>query len=384
MSIRRATLAGCRNQQRPPADCPPPQYASRMSESQQTPLHDWHVARGGRMVDFAGWRMPVQYEGVVAEHTAVRTACGLFDVSHMGRALFTGAGAGRHLHDRVTVDVLSMPVGRARYSLLCNAEGGVIDDLLVTRLGEAKYLVVCNASNVEPVRAALEPGGACAVEWPETVMLAVQGPKSAEVLTSVGVTDHGPLKYYRACECRVEGTPAVISRGGYTGEDGYELILEPAVGVALADRLADAGAVPCGLGARDTLRLEAGMPLYGHELTEQIDPFTAGLDFAVRKGGETEAERRLETLRAADRGRLRVGLVFEGRRPVREGTRISAGGVEVGTVTSGTFSPTLQKPIAMALVKTTAAEPGTPVLAGVRGTDIPGEVVPLPFYRRPA
>ena len=356
----------------------------RMSEPQQTPLHDWHVARGGRMVDFAGWRMPVQYEGVVAEHTAVRTACGLFDVSHMGRAVFTGPEAGRHLHGRVTVDVLSMPVGRARYSLLCNDAGGVIDDLLVTRLGEDRYLVVCNASNVAPVRAALDPAGVCEVDWPDTVMLAVQGPKSADVLDAAGVTDHRPLKYYRACECRVDGEPAVISRGGYTGEDGYELIIPPALGVPLADRLVDAGATPCGLGARDTLRLEAGMPLYGHELTEQIDPFTAGLDFAVRKASDSEAEQRLDALRTADRDRLRVGLVFEGRRPVREGTPVSAGGVQVGAVTSGTFSPTLQKPIAMAIVKASVAEPGAAVLANVRGTDIPGEVVPLPFYKRPA
>ena len=353
-------------------------------ELKHTPLYDWHVARGGRMVDFAGWAMPVQYEGVVAEHTAVRERCGLFDVSHMGRAIFSGPDAAGHLHCRVTVDVRAMPIGRAKYGLLCDASGGVIDDLLVTRLAPEKFLLVCNASNVEPVREAVDGGGQVDVTWPETAMLAVQGPTSGDVLKAAGVDGLESLSYYRGGEIEVAGHPAIASRGGYTGEDGYELIVPPEAAVPLAEALTEAGATPCGLGARDTLRLEAGMPLYGHELTRQIDPFAAGLNFAVRPltGDDVGFEALLEKSGQTPTVR-RVGLVFEGRRPVREGAELSHDGQAVGAVTSGTYSPTLGKPIAMAMVSAAAADVGTRLSADVRGTAIAGTVVELPFYKRP-
>ena len=335
------------------------------------------------MVEFAGYEMPVQYEGVVAEHTAVRTGCGLFDVSHMGRAIFTGPDAAGHLHCRLTADVRAMPIGRAKYSLLCDETGGVIDDLLVTRLAAEKYLVVCNASNKADVRDAIGRPGNCEVDWPETAMLAVQGPKSLDVLTTAGVEGLDELRYYRAGEISVMARPAIASRGGYTGEDGFELIVPPEVATPLADALVEAGAVPCGLGARDTLRLEAGMPLYGHELTREVDPFTAGLDFAVRPLTAEDAgfERLLELKSDSPKVR-RVGLTFEGKRPVRDGAPLSVNGRPVGAVTSGTFSPTLRKPIAMALVSADAAEVGQRIEADVRGSTIVGEVVALPFYKR--
>ncbi|MCH8924122.1 MAG: glycine cleavage system aminomethyltransferase GcvT, partial [Planctomycetes bacterium] len=260
-----------------------------------TPMFDWHAGHGGRMVDFAGWSMPVQYASIVAEHTATRTAAGLFDISHMGRLRFDGAGAGEFLDSLLTRRVLGMSTGQIRYSLMCNAEGGILDDVLVYRIEEGAgvpyYWLVVNAGNrakiVDWINGHLE--GASDVEFSDltetTAMIAVQGPAALDILRPLVKHDAAEMKYYTACETEFASHDALISRTGYTGEDGAELIVPKAAGQhvwrAILEQGRAAGAVAAGLGCRDTLRLEAAMPLYGHELSEQINPFQAGLGFAV-------------------------------------------------------------------------------------------------------
>lgn len=364
-----------------------------MTDAARTPLYDWHVAHGGRMVDFAGWDMPVQYTGIVAEHNAVRTAAGLFDVSHMGRLFVTGPDASKAIAKVATCPIQSMTDGRVRYGLVLAEDGGAIDDILVTRFAEDRWLVVANASGRDAVlpllkQAAADCDAAVVDRTTELAMLAVQGPQAVEIVDSFFPGDFKPssLKYYWADSSELyytaegdSGPEAIVSRTGYTGEDGFELIVPAEVAVNIADRLIDAGVSPAGLGARDTLRLEAGMPLYGHELTRDIDPITAGLTFAVRKsGGFTGAE----ALAAKSPATARVGLIFDGKRPVREGAPLFVGDTQVGSVTSGTMSPTLAQPIAMGYVERKHSDVGESVAAEVRGTRISGTVVELPFYRR--
>lgn len=339
------------------------------------------------MVDFAGWEMPVQYAGIVAEHTAVRTEAGLFDVSHMGRLFVSGADAGAAIASVVSSEIEAMPVGRVRYGLVLADDGGVIDDVLVTRLAESRWLVVANASGRESVRPLLQQaadGRDAEVDdrTLELAMLAVQGPQAMTIVDDwFGETDRSStLKYYRAKEAVTkDGLDILVSRTGYTGEDGVELVFDATHAVAVADRLIAEGVVPTGLGARDTLRLEAGMPLYGHELTLAINPLMAGLSFAVRSSGGFQGAAALADAAIA---RARVGIVFDGKRPVREGAPLFVDDELVGEVTSGTSSPTLGQPIAMGYVDEQYATLGQKVEAEVRGARIAGVVVDLPFYKR--
>ena len=356
----------------------------------QTVLADWHATHGGRMVEFGGWNMPVQYTGIVEEHNAVRQAAGLFDISHMGRLIFQGPGAAEFLDELVTSRVANLAVGQIRYGLVCNETGGILDDVLVYRLDDAFSLVV-NASNREKILGWVEPRLASAhvrmIDTTlETAMLALQGPRALEILSELTDAPLADLKYYHGLPAEVAGQNAYISRTGYTGEDGFELIVtEGAVDLwnKLLETGRDRGLIPCGLGARDTLRLEAAMPLYGHELSEQIDPLTAGLSFAVKldKGPFTGREA-LQALREQSGRPVRVGLELDSRRIAREHTPILVDGQPAGTVTSGTFSPTLQKSIAMGYVPARAATPGTSVAVDIRGKIEPARVVSLPFYQR--
>jgi len=357
----------------------------------QTVCHDWHVSHGGRMVDFAGWGMPVQYTSIIAEHTAVRTAAGLFDIAHMGRLRFDGPDACRFLDHLLTNDVTRLEIGDIRYALVTNEQGGILDDVLVYRF-DGFYLLVVNASNRLKIIDWIEQhrGGFDVTTrdlTTERFMLAIQGPSALEILQPLVEEDVSSLGYYTGCETTVIGQPAILTRTGYTGEDGAEVILPAEQGSELWETLiargSDRGLLPTGLGCRDTLRLEAAMPLYGHELDESIDPFTAGLSFGVKlKGGDFIGKEALIAARArTDRAR-RVGLELEGRRIAREGAAIYAGDQNVGRVTSGTFAPTLKKSIAMAYVWGESAETGTELEIDIRGKRVPATVVPLPFYRR--
>jgi len=360
----------------------------------QTPLHDWHVAHGARLVDFAGWSMPVQYGSIVAEHQATRTRAGLFDVSHMARIRFDGPEAEPFLDRIVTRRIAGMPPGQIRYALVTNHEGGILDDVLVYHLtdrqtGESYYQMVANASNRRKILTWIEasvaggPASDFVDRTHETAMISLQGPRAYEILAPLAASDPMALKYYTGVETLLAGAPGILSRTGYTGEDGWELIVPADAAPGIWESLVDRGATAVGLGARDTLRLEAGMPLYGHELSEEIDPLQAGLAFAVDLENHRFAGRdALEKLRRDESRPKRVGLELTGRRVPREGYAVLAAGAPVGRVTSGTFSPTLNKPIAMAYVRRDLAAPGTPVEVDVRGNTEPARVAKLPFYRR--
>lgn len=354
----------------------------------RTPLYDWHVARGARMVDFAGWDMPIQYTSIIEEHQAVRTAAGLFDISHMGRLSFGGPDALGLIQRVYTNNAAPLTDGQARYGLVCNENGGIRDDVLVYRWPYG-YTMVVNASNREKIVAWLaQHKGTDNVEVRdqtfETGMVAVQGPRALELCQGLTEADAGRLAYYHATPTTFQGKPCVVSRTGYTGEDGVEYMVGAAQVRALWEELIRRGAQPCGLGARDTLRLEAAMPLYGHELSEEIDPFQAGLGWAVKMDkGDFIGREALERRRQDATRRRRVGLELEGKRIAREGAAVIHQGREVGTVTSGTFAPTLGKAIVMAYVDPAAAAPGTACEVDVRGKPAPAKVVPLPFYKRP-
>lgn len=373
----------------------------------RTALYDWHVARGARMVDFAGWDMPVQYGSIIDEHQAVRTSAGLFDISHMGRLVFEGPDALELIQRVYTNDAAAMKPGQVRYGLVCNERGGILDDVLVYRL-DPGWLMVVNASNREKIIRWLDrQRGSKDVRvaditaaWP---MVAVQGPRAVELVGALlesprwrpeGGGSIEALKYYHLllpASLRA-GAPQgkIISRTGYTGEDGFEIILpESPLHALVEDLFATAARIgidlrPCGLGARDTLRLEAAMPLYGHELSEEIDPYQAALGWAV-KPEKGDFVGRDAMLRRKENGQLprRVGLELQGRRIAREGAAVVRDGTEVGRVTSGTFAPFLSKAIAMAYVQPNLTAPGTACGVDVRGKAAPARVVSLPFYRRP-
>ena len=356
----------------------------------KTPLYDRHVALGGKIVPFAGYLLPVQYPtGVIAEHMAVRTAAGLFDVSHMGELVFTGPDALQNLNHLLTNDFTSMTDGQVRYSPMCNDAGGCVDDLIVYKVHEGAYLVVVNAANKDKDAAWMGErlSGDCKLEdISDTVaQLALQGPSSKEILLRLVGEEELPKKYYSFIpQITVGGIPCLVSRTGYTGSFGYELYCAAKDGPALWDLLLetgrDLGLIPCGLGARDTLRLEAGMPLYGHELTDDIGPMEAGLDFAVKLGkagfiGKAGLEGRLPLTRT------RVGLEVTGRGIVREHQDIYIGDRLAGQTTSGTHAPFLGKAIAMAYLSPADAAEGTQVEVDVRGRRVACKVVPLPFYK---
>ncbi|MYY08254.1 glycine cleavage system aminomethyltransferase GcvT [Streptomyces sp. SID4919] len=362
-----------------------------------TALDALHRSLGATMTDFAGWDMPLRYGSERDEHNAVRTRAGLFDLSHMGEITVTGPQAVGLLNHALVGNIGTVGAGRARYTMICREDGGILDDLIVYRTGDTEYLVVANAGNAQTVLdALLERAAGFDAEVRDDrdayALIAVQGPESPGILKAVTDADLDGLKYYAGLPGTVAGVPALIARTGYTGEDGFELFVAPehaeSLWRALTDAGAGAGLVPCGLSCRDTLRLEAGMPLYGNELTTALTPFDAGLgrvvkfekdgDFVGREALTAAAERA-----AAKAPRKLVGLIAEGRRVPRAGFAVVADGVVIGEVTSGAPSPTLGKPIAMAYVDTAHAEPGTPgVGVDIRGTHEPYEVVALPFYKR--
>jgi aminomethyltransferase len=354
----------------------------------RTPLYDWHVAHGARMVDFAGWDMPIQYSTIVEEHTAVRTAAGLFDISHMGRLSFAGPGALDLIQHVYTNNAATMKDGQARYGLITNENGGIRDDVLVYRWPYGWSMVV-NASNRDKIVAWLEQhkqGRDVQVSdrTTATCMVAVQGPRALELCRGLTDADAGGLAYYHAAPTRCLGQQCVLSRTGYTGEDGVEIMIGAPHGPALWEELVRRGAKPCGLGARDTLRLEAAMPLYGHELSEEIDPFQAGLAWAVKMDkGDFLGRDALLRRKQDPTLRQRVGLTLDGKRIAREGAAVLHEGREVGRVTSGTFTPTLQKVVAMAYVDPACKVVGTECAVDVRGKPEPAQIVTLPFYRRP-
>jgi aminomethyltransferase len=357
--------------------------------NRRTPLYDWHAAHGARMVPFGGWDMPVQYGGIVAEHRAVRGGAGLFDISHMARVNFTGPDAQALLESVFTNAVGTMKDGQVRYGFLCNESGGILDDVLVYRWPD-HFTMVVNASNREKILAWLRQhaaGKSVRIDdrTGDTAMIAVQGPKAVELVANLFADDVSKLKYYYAMPTRYRGQDCVVSRTGYTGEDGFEVMLPNALAVPLWEELVARGAVPCGLGARDTLRLEAAMPLYGHELNETIDPIQAGLGWAVKLDkGEFVGRGALQyAVELIGRQPTRVGLELDGKRAAREGSQVVLGdGRPIGTVTSGSYAPWLEKSIAMAYVPPDSAQPGTKLLVDIRGTPTPATVVPLPFYKR--
>jgi aminomethyltransferase len=358
----------------------------------KTPLFDWHRTHGGRLVEFGGWSMPVQYTTITAEHTAVRERVGLFDISHMGRLTFDGPDVLGWL-DRVTTNhVARLADLQIQYSLLTNDQGGVIDDVTVYRQPFA-YIVVCNASNRDRVRGQFERLRKGALgnfldRTLDTAMIAVQGPRSLETLEPLFDQPLAPIPYYHFTMGRLSGgVNAVVSRTGYTGEDGFELIIGASAAPGIWDALLESGKphdiAPCGLGARDTLRIEAAMALYGHELSESIDPFAAGVGWAVKlEKGDFVGSEALKVLKAKPRP-TRAGLKLEGKRIAREGSLVFSGDREAGKVSSGTFSPTLATSLAMAYLDPSAAAIGTALAIEVRGHREPAQVVKLPFYKRP-
>ena len=359
-----------------------------------TPLAERHVALGARMIDFAGWLMPVQYAGILEEHRAVRERAGLFDLSHMGELFVEGVGAGDALARALVTDPQSLAIGRAHYSMICAQDGGILDDLIVYRLAPERFLVVANASNVGVVSDALAErleGSRVVLDdrSRDTALVAVQGPRSAEILTSLTDVALADLRYYAIAEGSVVGIPALVARTGYTGEDGFEVFVEWERAGEVWDALMSAGApvgiAPVGLGARDTLRLEAGMPLYGNELDRETTPFDAGLGRVVQfeKAGDFVGRAALARAAAEGPRRMLVGLVVRGRGIARHGYPVLSADRETGVVTSGTQSPTLGVPIAMAYVAPGDAQVGTMLDVAIRDQRVPAEVATLPFYRRP-
>ncbi len=369
----------------------------------KTPLHKFHVDNGGQMVDFAGWEMPIRYSGILEEHRQVRESGGLFDVSHMGRVKIIGRHARRFLERLCTRRISDMQAGQCRYSLVCNEKGGVRDDVIVYRFDEDDFLVVVNASNrekllthFEAVRAAADLTVKIDDQTLDTAMIAAQGPKVIEMVSKFS-KEIPSLKRYRFAVKNLVIVKLIVSRTGYTGEDGVEVIL-PANMVGMAMKMLlqgvdfnspDAVIKPAGLGARDTLRLEAAMPLYGHELGEETNALSCGVDFAISrdKDQQERGEKFIgqDALRAtADSGgpaRKLAGFILNGKRSARQGNSIRCGDREVGVVTSGCLSPTLGTPIAMGFIDRDRAEVGTALAVDTGRGVIEGKVVPMPFYK---
>ena len=354
----------------------------------QLVLRDRHEAIGARFAPFAGWEMPLQYQGIVAEHEAVRERVGVFDVSHLARAWVQGPRAASLLRSVTTFDVTSLPVGKAHYSLYCNETGGIEDDVFIYHLPDERWLVIHNAANAEKDFERLSAAAPDASEvTPGTVMLAVQGPDAVALLSSVLGEGFAAMEPRDCVEFNWHGTSVLAARTGYTGEDGGECIVDADHALALWDALVAGGATPAGLGARDTLRLEAALPLHGNDIDETTHPYEAGLGFAVTlddgvpfTGRDALAEakaqprtRRLAHLAARERGVLRAGYTVHA----------PDGGEPVAHLTSGTFSPTLRVGIGMAYLPVELAKPGVMLEADVRGRALPVEVVRRPFYRKP-
>jgi aminomethyltransferase len=358
----------------------------------RTPLHLQHVAAGARVVDFAGWDMPLQYRSVKEEQEAVRTGVGLFDVSHMGRFEVGGPGAADFLQRLVTNDLSKLRPGRAQYNLLCRPDGGILDDLVVYRPDQERWLVVVNAANRDKDWSWLREHAAAGVELAdrseELSLLAVQGPGAERLLPATGL-DLAGLPYFGVTTGVVAGVPMVLSRTGYTGEDGFELFVPSGRAAELWAAVVEAGASPCGLAARDVCRLEAGLRLYGTDMDERTNPYEAGLGWTVKLDkGDFVGREELRRVKADGPRRSLVGLAGAERVIPRHGSRVSLAGGDVGVVTSGTYSFWLRRGIAMAMLEAAAAGPvGSQVAVASRGGEGGAEIVALPFYRgsvRPA
>ena len=359
-----------------------------LPEEQILPLDGWHRARGARMVPFAGYEMPIQYEGIVAEHEWTRSSAGLFDVSHMGQLLLSGEGLDAAVEAVLPIDLSTLKLGMQRYSLLLDDDGGVLDDLMVSRWPDALYLVVNGATKWDDIGHLREslPDAITLNHLQDRALLALQGPKAASALERHVQGEHplSALTFMRFGHFTLAGHEAAISRSGYTGEDGFEISIPAEAAAEIADLLcAEPDVKPIGLGARDSLRLEAGLPLYGHDMSPETSPIEAGLVFGINKrrrseGGYPGAERINREI-AEGTDRKWVGLKVEGRMPAREGAEVFAGSDKVGTVTSGGFSPTLGYPIAMAYVARDYAAQGTALEIEVRNKRLAAMVVPTPF-----
>ena len=364
-----------------------------------TPLRAVHEGLGATMTGFAGWLMPLRYRSETAEHQAVRNAAGLFDLSHMGEIAVTGPGAPAALDYALVGRLSAVAPGRAKYTMICAPDGGVLDDLIVYRLADAEYLVVANAANTATVTAALRDRAAgheaeVRDQTDDYALIAIQGPHAARILGPLTDISLDGVKYYSGHRCTVAGQPVLLARTGYTGEDGFELFTVPdgveALWAALAGAGVGDGLVPAGLAARDTLRLEAGMPLYGNELSAELTPFDAGLGRVVvfDKPGDFVGRAALAERAQAPPRRVLAGLIAESRRVPRHGYPVTWDGVSRGTVTSGAPSPTLAVPIAMAYLDPETAGRARDDTEGrlavdVRGTPEPARITDLPFYRRP-
>jgi aminomethyltransferase len=359
----------------------------------RTPLYDFHVGCGAKMVDFAGWEMPLFYRGIIPEHVQTRTSASLFDVSHMGRLHITGEQAVPFLNRVLTRNVAQQRVGQSRYSLICNEAGGVLDDVIVSK--DAKHwLIVCNASNrgkiVKHLQIVRDSGFDVQIadQTESTAMVAAQGPKVLDEMSNLLGMDLQTLPRYGFENSTYMLNRFVVFRSGYTGEDGVEIIISSRMATAALQSLTrelcqtDSIIRPAGLGARDTLRLEAGMPLYGHELSESLDPISAGLDWAVDLKKDFIGVEPLRVIAQRGPARKLVGLEITGPRIARQGTPVTRGKVALGEVTSGTLSPTLNKSIAMAYVDSAHSAVGTELEIDLRGSAIPAKIVPLPFYSR--
>lgn len=357
----------------------------------KTVLYDCHIDLEGKMIPFGGYLMPVQYKsGVIKEHMAVRKAAGLFDVSHMGEVILKGSDALNNIQKLVTNDCSLMVDRQVKYSPMCNQDGGVIDDLLIYRIGKEEYLLVINAANrykdIDWIRKHLFGDVRLSDISDETALLALQGPLSKSILTKLTDEKTLPIKYYTFKEnVDIGGIKCMVSKTGYTGEEGYEIYCKNKDAVSLWELLLDKGSgeglIPCGLGARDTLRLEAGLPLYGHEMDDSISPIEAGLGFAVKLNKEDFIGKQ----GIIDRGeptKIRVGLKITGRGIAREDCPVFYGDKEVGRTTSGTHSPYLGYPIAMAYVDLNYKDVGTNLMVEIRGRKTSAEIVPLPFYKK--
>ncbi|MCL5781162.1 MAG: glycine cleavage system aminomethyltransferase GcvT [Firmicutes bacterium] len=362
-----------------------------MTEVKRTPLYNVHVTAGAKMVEFGGWLMPVQYEGILKEHQAVRSAAGLFDVSHMGEIRISGQGARDFLQKLVTNDVSRMKPGCALYSPMCNPQGGTIDDLLVYQLEDDQYLLVVNAANIQKDYDWVKSQAASSViienVSEKTCQLALQGPAAQRILQKITAIDLRDIKYFCFVYGRVEGVECLVSRTGYTGEDGFELYFPAEHAEALWQAILAAGQLggvkPVGLGARDTLRFEACLALYGHELTDEISPLMAGLGWTVKfnKPEFIGREALLKEKEAGPTHRL-VGLEMIDRGIPRQGYPLYKEDREVGWVTSGTFAPTLEKNLGLAYVAVQWAETGGELDVMVRNKPLKARIVQKPFYKR--
>ena len=366
------------------------QQTESHDDLRRTALYEEHISAGGRMVPFAGWEMPIQYTSILSEARDVRSGAGIFDVSHMGRLEVTGADSPRFFHGLVTADVVNIPLGRARYTLLCNEQGGIIDDTILYRMGDERFIFIVNASNADTV---LDWLNRWRQEWAmdvdidvrtlETALIAVQGPQAQGILQPLSSVDLSAVRPFRAVETQVSGVDAVVCRTGYTGEDGFEVIYPATDAPSLWRSLRDGGATPCGLGARDVLRLEAGLLLHGSDMDATLTPLEAGLDrFVSFEKGDFVGLTALQELASRGLEKTLVGFRLVEKGIPRHGYTMLKGDQTIGTVTSGSHSPTLDIGIGLGYVSMEHSNPGTGIAIDIRGRRAEAEVVAIPFYTR--